>query len=91
VGNVPISPLQYHLVSRGFLLIDKPFVQLTQFPSVSEKWDATSKMSSFNIPLIIQKNYDTKNRFNIELGMFFIVFITNILKIIIMSERSKYY
>ena len=38
----------------------------------------TSKISSFNIPLIIQKNYDTKNRFNIELGKCFKIFIINI-------------
>jgi hypothetical protein len=62
-----------YLVKNGFQLINKPIVAAGQFMSVNEKWDATAKLSLYNIPLIIKLNYDTKNKWNIELGKLFLL------------------
>ena len=79
VPNIPACVSSTNcLVKNGFQLINKPMVAVGQFMSVNEKWDATSKLSLYNIPLIIKLNHDTKNKFNIQLGKLFVNKIYNL-------------
>jgi hypothetical protein len=63
-----------YLVNSNFTLFNKPQVSGTQFPSVDSKWDFCAKLSLYNIPLIIEINHSTKNRLNIEFGIYIYFF-----------------
>jgi RNA recognition motif-containing protein len=83
INNVSSEPAcsgsNNYLVKNGFQLINKPIVIVGQFMSANEKWDATAKLSSYNIPLIIKLNHATKNKWNIELGIVLLCLLNRVL------------
>jgi hypothetical protein len=74
-GTTKEELTQFFTLRHDPVLFNKPVVAGTQFPSVDIKWNFIAKLSSYDIPLIIKLNHNTKNRLNIELGIYFYLFV----------------